>query len=60
MPSRPKGPSVLKVIKDALELAADALKGVGIPGIEAIPAIPLRIIAICEVCPYLVRELLQF
>jgi hypothetical protein len=55
MSMRPKGPFILRAIKDTLEIAGAALTGIGIPGIEAIPAIPLKIIAICEV-----REMLEF
>jgi hypothetical protein len=59
MPSQSRGPLVLRTIKDVLGLAVDALKGIGIPGVEAIPAIPLRIIAIFEVCVDTIRALLQ-
>ena len=58
MPSQSRGPLVLRTIKDVLGLAADALKGIGIPGVEAIPAIPLRIIAIFEVCVHAIGDLL--
>jgi hypothetical protein len=44
-----KGALLLQATKDLLETTADGIKGIGIPGVEAIPAVPLRIIAIFEV-----------
>jgi hypothetical protein len=44
-----KAHDALLGVKTALELAEAVLRGIGIPGVEAIAAVPLRIIAWCEV-----------
>lgn len=40
---------ILAPLKVVLELAQAGLAGIGIPGVEAIPAIPLKIISYFEV-----------
>lgn len=44
------GKSVLGSVKTLFELAEAGLRGIGIPGVEAIAAVPLRIISYYEVC----------
>lgn len=40
---------ILASLKIVLELAQAGLTGIGVPGVEAIPAIPLKIISYFEV-----------
>lgn len=49
LPPRPNT-RLISAMRIMLEGAEAALKGAGIPGVEAIPAIFLKIIAYCQVC----------